>query len=118
MTGMNDMMGMQGGYATPSPQAIKAIEDAPCIKCECGCKTFSEALVFKKVPGLYFGQKEPVMKAIPVYVCTECGKIMKDMLEDPKMAKFLGEGKEQEVVVAESSIIEQDTPHVILNSKS
>lgn len=75
----------------PNPQIVQAIEDAPCAVCECGNKTFHDALIIKKVPGAYFGEKEPVMKAIPVYVCDKCGKIMSEMLEDPKMARLIGE---------------------------
>jgi len=101
---------------TMSPQTVKAIKDAPVIKCECGSPTFREAIIFKKVPGLYVGTTEPVLYPVPVYVCTECGKIMKEMIKDKSLLELINDesitGPAQE---AETPKVEEKKPSLILN---
>ena len=61
-------------------QSVNVMTDLDAITCECGCRTFSERFVFKKVPGAIAGQivgntgGRSVALPLPVYRCDGCGR--------------------------------------------
>lgn len=49
------------------------------IKCEeCGCETFQEALMLRKVSKFLTGQNQDGVLPIPTFVCSKCGHVNKD----------------------------------------
>lgn len=49
------------------------------VKCEsCGCETFQEALLLRKVSKFLTGQAQDGVLPIPTFVCTKCGHVNKD----------------------------------------
>lgn len=81
---------MNQGGPMISPQVRQAVLDAPLAKCECGSVTFTEVVLLKKLPGLYFGSTDTQLSPIPVYVCSKCGKILSDMADDKDFARLVG----------------------------
>lgn len=71
-----------------------AIIDSPTITCECGCKTFAPAAVLKKVSMLVTMTGKDEIVDIPVYVCTNCGKVPKEYLDMANASRIFGENKE------------------------
>lgn len=57
----------------------------PSIKCDCGCETFSQAVVFKKIPGVVLGAgAEEQIVPITVFVCSKCGELMPEYRDKPQ----------------------------------
>lgn len=57
------------------------LEQTTAIVCEkCGCTTFTEAVMLRKVSSLLTGTGQPGIIPIPTFICTRCGGINKDML--------------------------------------
>lgn len=51
------------------------------IKCEkCGCETFMEAVMLRKVSPILTGTGQPGIIPIPTFVCTKCGGVNQEML--------------------------------------
>ncbi len=49
------------------------------ITCEaCGCQTFQEALLLRKVSKFLTGQTQDGVLPIPTFVCSKCGHVNKD----------------------------------------
>lgn len=72
----------------------KYIITAPNVVCECGCKTFTEAVVLKKVSPVLTGARTETLYPIPVFVCTKCGKIPAEYTEKGNAKHILGETEE------------------------
>lgn len=57
------------------------LDQTTAIKCEkCGCETFTEAVILRKLSSLLTGTGQPGIIPIPTFICTRCGGINKDML--------------------------------------
>lgn len=87
-----------------------AIIDSPNIECECGCKTFVEGAVLKKVSQIITMTGRDEIVPIPVYVCSRCGKVPKEYLDKANSSRIFGEGKSNE------NENKQQTSGLILNS--
>lgn len=68
-----------------------AVIDSPNIVCECGCKTFAPAAILKKVSKIVTMTGRDEIVDIPVYVCTKCGKIPQEYLDNGNSSRILGE---------------------------
>lgn len=68
-----------------------AVLDSPNVICECGCKTFVEMAVLKKVSGLLLGTGKDEIVPIPVFGCAKCGKIPAEFMEKANAKKIMGE---------------------------
>lgn len=75
-------------------QLMGQIITSPNIVCKCGCKTFTEAVVLKKMSALVSPTGKESIHPIPVFVCTKCGEIPTEFLEKNNAKAILGEGKE------------------------
>ena len=64
--------------------------DSPNIVCECGCRTFTQASVLKKVSSLITMTGKEEILDIPIYVCSKCGKIPNEYLEKANAKRILG----------------------------
>lgn len=71
-----------------------AIVDSPNIVCECGCKTFIEGAVLKKVSQIISPTGREEVMPIPVFVCSECGKVPKYYTENPNYSRIFGESND------------------------
>lgn len=71
-----------------------AIVDSPNIVCECGCKTFIEGAVLKKVSQIISPTGREEIMPIPVFVCSECGKVPKYYTENPNYSRIFGESND------------------------
>lgn len=60
--------------------------DYPTIKCECGCVTYTPAMILKKVPGVVLGvgQGDQIVD-LGCYICTKCGNILPQYREMYKL---------------------------------
>ena len=57
------------------------IKDTKPVKCEkCGCQIFEATLILRKIPGLLIGEKEDILKSIPVFTCKKCGHLNSDFV--------------------------------------
>ena len=57
------------------------LDQTTAIKCEkCGCETFTEAVMLRKVSAILTGTGQPGIIPIPTFICTRCGGINRDML--------------------------------------
>lgn len=69
------------GETIQMPQPKIGLDQTTAIKCEkCGCETFTEAVMLRKVSALLTGTGQPGIIPIPTFICTRCGGINKDML--------------------------------------
>jgi hypothetical protein len=65
--------------------------NAPNIVCECGCKTFVQVCVLKKLSALVSPTGHQEVVEIPLYRCSECGKIPAEYMDHPNAKKIFGE---------------------------
>jgi len=56
------------------------LNDARDMECECGNKTFMPAFRFKKMSKLITGQAQDAIIPIEMYLCTQCGKALQELL--------------------------------------
>jgi len=84
--------------AVLSPQTMQAINEAPVIKCECGCHTFVEAVAVKKISGLLIGVPEDRIVPVPVYICSKCGKINAELAKMAKLPENVWKEDEKPIV--------------------
>ena len=70
---------------------MSAIIDSPNIVCECGSKTFIGGAVLKKVSQIMSPTGREEVVPIPVYVCSECGKVPSYYTENIHYARIFGE---------------------------
>ena len=67
------------------------IISSPNVVCECGNKTFIEAVILKKVSALVTGLATETLYPISVYQCSKCGKIPNEFLKRGNAKLILGE---------------------------
>ena len=70
------MMNEQG----PQIPANFSLNDARDINCECGNGVFMPGYRFKKVSRLMTGSDKDAMIPIEMYLCTQCGKPLQELL--------------------------------------
>ena len=70
---------------------MKAMLDAPNIVCECGCKTFVQVYVLKKLSALISPTGRQEILDIPLYKCSACGKIPDEYMNNANARKIFGE---------------------------
>lgn len=69
-----------------------SLDQTSAIKCEkCGCETFQEAVILRKVSALLTGTGKPGIITIPTFICTKCGNINEEML--PEELKGMNDGE-------------------------
>ena len=56
------------------------ISDARDMDCECGGKVFMSGFRFKKLSRLVTGQAQDSIIPIEMYLCTQCGKALQELL--------------------------------------
>ena len=59
-----------------------SLNDARDIVCECGNKIFMDGFSFKKVSRLITGGAKDAVLPIQLYLCTQCGKPLQDLLPE------------------------------------
>lgn len=74
-------------------QLMDKVLHSPNIVCKCGCKTFVEASVLKKVSALVSPTGKEDIFPVPVYICSKCGEIPVEFLEKGNAKMILGEEK-------------------------
>ena len=70
---------MEGQQGLPLGMTLN---DARDMDCECGNKTFMPAFRFKKLSKLMTGQPNDSIIPIELYLCTQCGKPLQELLPD------------------------------------
>lgn len=92
----------------------RILADAPLEVCpECGCKFYDEVVVVKKINGLMVGSpNEYEYSPVPVYICHNCHRIGKWVLESRQAKMLIGKnfGVDNETEKHE----EQKTPSGII----
>ena len=56
------------------------LNDARNMDCECGNNTFMPGFRFKKMSKLITGQAQDAIIPIEMYLCTQCGKALQELL--------------------------------------
>ena len=63
------------------PQPKIGLDQTTAIKCEkCGCETFIEAVMLRKVSPFLTGTGQPGIIPIPTFVCVNCHNVNNEML--------------------------------------
>jgi hypothetical protein len=57
-----------------------SLNDARDMDCECGNKTFMPGYRFKKLSKIMTGQAQDSIIPIELYLCTQCGKALQELL--------------------------------------
>jgi hypothetical protein len=70
---------MMGGPQLPPNFKLT---DAREMLCECGNDTFMDGMKFRKVSRILTGSPMDTVIPIQVFLCTQCGKPLNDMLPD------------------------------------
>lgn len=58
------------------------LSDARDMNCECGNSVFMEGFRFKKVSRLVTGGPKDAVLPIQLYLCTQCGKALQELLPE------------------------------------
>lgn len=62
------------------------------IQCQCGCETFVQAYILKRIPGIVAGTgSDDQILDLPVYICSKCGEILDDYKQVYKLGKYAEE---------------------------
>lgn len=72
-------------------QLNKMVLEAPNVTCECGCKTFVQVSVLKKISALISPTGRQEVVEIPLYQCSKCGKIPAEYMNNANAKKIFGE---------------------------
>jgi hypothetical protein len=72
---------MDGQQPGGMPLNVK-LSDARDINCECGNAVFMEGFRFKKVSRLVTGGAKDAVLPIQLYLCTQCGKALQELLPE------------------------------------
>ena len=56
------------------------LNDARDMNCDCGNNTFMPGFRFKKMSKLITGQAQDAIIPIEMYLCTQCGKALQELL--------------------------------------
>lgn len=67
------------------------MNDARDMQCECGSNMFIPGYRFKKVSRLLTGGAKDTVLPIELYLCTQCGKPLDDLLPDELKSKTIVE---------------------------
>ena len=59
-----------------------SLSDARDMNCECGNKVFMDGYTFKKVSRLITGGAKDAVIPIQLYLCTQCGKPLDELLPE------------------------------------
>ena len=59
-----------------------SLNDARDVACECGNKIFMDGFSFKKVSRLITGGAKDAVIPVQLYLCTQCGKPLDELLPD------------------------------------
>ena len=59
-----------------------SLNDARDVACECGNKIFMDGYTFKKVSRLITGGAKDAVIPVQLYLCTQCGKPLDELLPD------------------------------------
>lgn len=57
-----------------------SLNDARDMNCDCGNNTFMPGFRFKKMSKLITGQSQDAIIPIEMYLCTQCGKALQELL--------------------------------------
>ena len=57
-----------------------SLNDARDMNCDCGGNTFMPGFRFKKMSKLITGQAQDAIIPIEMYLCTQCGKALQELL--------------------------------------
>jgi hypothetical protein len=57
-----------------------SLNDARDMNCDCGNNTFMPGFRFKKMSKLVTGQAQDAIIPIEMYLCTQCGKALQELL--------------------------------------
>ena len=57
-----------------------SLNDARDMNCDCGNNTFMPGFRFKKMSKLITGQAQDAIIPIEMYLCTQCGKALQELL--------------------------------------
>ena len=68
-----------------------SLSDARDIACECGNKIFMDGFSFKKVSRLITGGAKDAVLPIQLYLCTQCGKQLNELLPEEMKDKSTNE---------------------------
>jgi len=66
-----------------------SLNDARDMNCECGNGVFMPGFRFKKISRLLTGEAKDAVLPIQLYLCTQCGKPMQDLLPDDLREKSI-----------------------------
>jgi len=64
-----------------------SLNDARDVACECGNKIFMDGFSFKKVSRLITGGAKDAILPIQLYLCTQCGKPLNELLPEEMKEK-------------------------------
>lgn len=92
MENLNSMNISQASQA----EMRRAVLESPNVVCECGSKTFVAGYVLKRLSSLYSGTGKEQLVEIPAWVCSQCGKVPKEVRENKNFAKIFGEEDKDE----------------------
>lgn len=67
---------------TPGQNLNISLKDARDIPCECGGVVFMPGYRFKKISRLLTGAPKDSILPIELYLCTSCGKALKELLPE------------------------------------
>ena len=68
-----------------------SLSDARDVACECGNKIFMDGFSFKKVSRLITGGAKDAILPIQLYLCTQCGKPLNELLPEEMKDKSIEE---------------------------
>jgi DNA-directed RNA polymerase subunit RPC12/RpoP len=72
---------MENGQVGGMPMNF-SLNDARDMSCECGNKIFMDGFSFKKVSRLITGGPKDAILPIQLYLCTQCGKPLQELLPE------------------------------------
>ena len=73
---------MNGQQMGPQLPPDFKLSDAREMLCECGNDTFMDGMKFRKVSRLLTGAPMDSVITIQIFLCTQCGKALNEMLPD------------------------------------
>ena len=68
-----------------------AILNSDNVVCKCGCKTFKQVYVLKRISSLITGTGKEEIAEIPVFVCSSCGEVPAEYKNNANYKKIFGE---------------------------
>ncbi len=65
------------------------LKDTTAIQCKCGCETFLDATLLRKVSPLLTGTGKEGVQPIPTFVCSACGLVCEELLPNELKPQLL-----------------------------